>query len=646
MQSFAPQAWQAASRPDLSEPLRYAVQRFGELLDPHAHFAAAASFTMDPVTAAGEFLELARAHASSEGRNPSYSVMLDGVERTHGALVADHNVDRWFSTLLEPALAALDRCLDWGAASAAGIGRRPWLMRETAVAGRGAVRDLWTVMKEPATGYRAQLVDAICDVCREPSLPMSGWLQFDSELRLLAAVALSEGRTDTRLAKTIASRVAGAADNDAAVNRLRAILESPPDRFTVAFAIEGIWRPKSLKPFHLREIDRRRPRWDSTHGAPEDAELAAFCARQDRQRAIVAADVEAFDFEQAATIAWQSGERIADQYAAEHRAYRIQVASPLLTMRTSDGQISEQRARGRRVQYAKPRLRRPEPRLEQSLRYAALARSERAPVVQVLHSWIALETLVRGPEAPAGPYQLLMHDLAPALSIHAVRQSLAATWHVASRSGRRGPESTRWVELERWLGIHNNHRNLPDFNRWVDVMRCEPPAGTALPQPLPLDGSLDEAGALLLQLLPSMTPFAREAILRWRWRLAKGNRLSNWCDEIRGQARASLGRMYVLRNATVHTATTQSNGGDQLAHAAKNIVDTVYEVLPAWLQDGRPTWRAFERLERRAFHVHRTWNHRSREALLDAENLTRPSGDGLTRKREEASRRTLPGLSV
>jgi hypothetical protein len=276
-------------------------------------------------------------------------------------------------------------------------------------------------------------------------------------------------------------------------------------------------------------------------------------------------------------------------------------------------------------------MRRPEPRLEQSLRYAALARAERAPVVQVLHSWIALETLARGAAAPAGPYQLLMQNLAPALSIHAVRQSLASTWHIASRANRRGTRSVRWLELERWLGIQSRHRNLSDLSRWVDLMRHEPAEGIVVPSPLGLEASLDEAGKLLLELLPGMVPFAREAILRWRWRLAVGNRLSNWCDEIRVQAQAAIGRMYVMRNATVHTAVTEVTGGDQLAHAAKNVVDSVYEVLPPWLEPGKPTWRAFERLERRAFHLHRTWNNLPLPTLLDAENLTRPGGDGLTR---------------
>lgn len=625
------QAWKAARREDLSEPLRYVAQRLCELLDPHAHFAAAASFTMDPVTATREFLALSRAHGSSAGKNPSHHVMLDGVERTRAALVADQNVDAWFGPLLRPAVFALDRCIDWQAAAAAGIGKKPWLMRETAAAARGAVRDLSSVMAHPLTGYRPRLVDRICAICGNPTLGTSAWLRFDRELRLIAAVALTEGRSETRLAHAVARGIASAPDTDQAVDRLRHALESRTAQFVVAFAIEGVRRPKHLRAFGLREVGRRDPRWVPGQSLDADPALAGFCAAQDNRRAVVATEVEAFDFEQAGNVAWQRGERVADQYSAEHRAYRISAAAPMLVMRLGDGDITELKTSGRPVSLAKPRMRRPEPRLEQSLRYAALARSERAPVVQVLHSWIALETLTRGDAAPAGPYQLLMHNLAPALSLHAVRQSLASTWHIASRANRTSRQSGRWMELERWLGIRNQHRNLPDLSRWVDLMRHEPALGTVVPTPLGDEASLDEAGTLLLEILPGMVPFAREAILRWRWRLAVGNRLSNWCDEIRVQAEAAIGRMYVMRNASVHTAVTEVAGGDQLAHAAKNIVDSVYEVLPPWLEPGKPTWRAFSHLERRAFHVHRTWNNLPMPASLDAENLTRPGGDGMTR---------------
>jgi hypothetical protein len=630
VQSFESFAWNAARNGALNEPLRYAAQRFGELLDPNAHFAAAASFTLDPVTACGEFLDLARAHASSRGKNPSYGVMLDGVERTRAALVQDPNLGAWYGSQLRLAAAALDYAVDSKAAAKAKIGKQRWLDTQSSSAARGPLRDLWTALRDSGpTGYRARLARRVTSTCADPTLTTAGWLRFDQELRLMAAVAVAEGRTDRRTALLIGRAISRAPTNDAACARLLRVLEAPSEDFIAVFALVGVSNPRNCRDFDLQQVDQQRPRWDSGSPRPNDQALVSLLTSHP-SKAFLIARVTAFDFEQAASLAWQRGERLADQYGAEHRAYAIRVSGPVLVLRPSDDVVSEQTVVQRRVHAARARLG-PEPRLEQSLRYAALARDERAPVVQVLHSWIALETLARGPGVTMGPYQFLMHNLARSLAVHAVRQSLASTWHIASRAGRRGANKDRWIQIERWLGVPNTHRNLPDFNKWVDLMRREVPSGLAAPSPLPRDASLDEAAAVLLELLPDMVPFAREAILRWRWRLAVGNRLSNWCDDIEGQAKATLGRMYVVRNSTVHTAITQAAGGDQLAHAAKNIVDAVYEVLPAWLVPGDLPWRAFDRLAKRANHLHRTWNHLAKPALLNAERLTRPGGDGLAR---------------
>jgi hypothetical protein len=630
VQSFDGFAFSAARRQDLTEPLRFAAQRFGELLDPNAHFAASASFTLDPVTALGEFIELARAHAASNGRNPSHHVMLDGVERTRAALVQDPHLSGWYGSRHRAAVAALDLAVDWTAAAAARVGKPAWLIAETSAAARGAVRALWSVLRDPTSGYRCRLAREICSVCREPSLTTADWLKFDEELCLMAAVALAEGRTGSRLARLIGRAIARARDSVSASSRLLQVLEASAEPFVVAFVLEGVGLPRNVAAFDVRYVRPDDPRWKPGANLAADLALSSLCSAN-VSKTILATAVMAFDFEQAANLAWQRGERLADQYGAQHRAYRIEVTGPLLVLRESDEMISEQTPVPRRVHTAKTRLPRPDSRLEQSLRYAALARAERAPVVQVLHAWIALETLARGLGAPAGPYPFLMQNLAPALAVQAVRQSLAATWHIASRAGRRGTERARWLQVERWLGVRGQDRNLSDLNKWVDLLRHEPAPETRTPTALRDDASLDEAGAVLVELLPTLVPFAREAILRWRWRLAVGNRLSNWCDEVHGQARAALGRMYVMRNSTVHTALTQSSGGDQLAHAARNVVDAVYEVLPPWLVTNEPTWRAFSRLLRRANHVHRTWNHLARPALLNAENLTRPGGDGLAR---------------
>src|SRR2546430_9676497 len=97
MQSFKQGVWTVASDTRYGLPLRYAVQRLAELLDPHAHFAASASFTLDPLTASIEFVELAQAYHLTAGTNPSLGVMVHAAERTRHALNAERNLRRQYA---------------------------------------------------------------------------------------------------------------------------------------------------------------------------------------------------------------------------------------------------------------------------------------------------------------------------------------------------------------------------------------------------------------------------------------------------------------------------------------------------------------------------------------------------------------------
>jgi hypothetical protein len=87
--------------------------------------------------------------------------------------------------------------------------------------------------------------------------------------------------------------------------------------------------------------------------------------------------------------------------------------------------------------------------------------------------------------------------------------------------------------------------------------------------------------------------------------------------------------MYVVRNFSVHKALTKADGAGQLSQAAHNVVDAVYEFLPAWLNPKQPTWKALDGIRRRSHHVVKTWGRHRRPALINAERLTRPGGDGL-----------------
>ena len=607
--------------------MRYAVQRLAELLDPNAHFAASASFTLDPVTAVAEFLELAQAYHLSNGANPSASVMADAAARTRHVLTVERNLSTAYGQRVVDAVDALNDALNFSAAGAQKTSKKKWLDAKIGHAARHPVRALAAVLEDPASGYRQLLMDRVQHACRHPPVTDQEWRQFDDDLRFSASLALSDGRNGTQLSRAVASAVSAASDDAGAATAIVTALTAPTEQFLVAMRVVGVRRPRSVSAFGCVWISAGDP-WSGVPIPAADAELSAFVTEK-VDCAVVMAAVEARDTGHARTVGIEQVERLIDQYRARHRAYVFRIDPATLVFRVIDGTLTRDQS-APVLPEAKARLGRPEPRLEQSLRYAALASSERAPVIKILHSWIALETLARGTGVSLRPYPFVMKYVATLLALHGVRHSLTTAWQVASRAGRRGSRRPRWNEIEGWLGASQS-RLLPDLNRWLDLVRADPAAaGVAAPGVLSPAASVLEAAAVLHEVMPDFPPFVTRTLRAWHYRLEVGSRLSNWCDEMERRAEAALGRMYFVRNSSVHTALTQTRASEQMAHAALNITDTVFEVLPRWLRQGDEPWEAFERIERRSKHVRKEWNH-SRPPVLNADKLTTMGGDGLSR---------------
>jgi hypothetical protein len=625
MQSFSTEAWRGANNNQLSEPLRYMAQRLPELLDPHAHFGRSASFKLDPVTALQEIIRLASAYATTNGRNPSTEVITDALRNTKDLLTAEAHLANWFAPERTEAIAGLAACTDFAQAKANGQTATSWLRHELPNVARGPLLSLRKALEDPSGGYRHRLLSHIEDRAKAGLSTDSDWRAFDVDLQNLAALLLADGRSGFAMGSLIARKIARAGYTETALAQLRESCVQERQSYVVAFYFPGVKQPKNLAAFGCQRVKQDDIRWGPESPRAADAALTEFAADRD---CTLLTEVEAFDFEQAQTIAFDAAERLADQYGAQHRTYTIDVSPEMLLLRVSDNLTKRMETVPRRVPFPRALLRAPNEALEQSFRYAALSRSERSPIVQILHSWIALEALASEPTTPQRPYRFLQNRLSPILSLQAVRHGIAGSWQVASRAGRRMENSARWQEVERWLGIKSQHRTLSDLNDWVALLRG--PASRKAPTSLSEDAPVADAAAVFNEVVRGFPPFPRRTVEYWQWLLAKGPRLANWCATMEVQARTTINRIYVVRNFSVHKALTKSDGAGQLAHAAHNMVDAVYEVLPAWVQTGKATWRSLDGIRRRAHHVLRSWGRNRRPALINAENLTRPGGDGLT----------------
>jgi hypothetical protein len=631
VQSFEPFVLRAGSNERVVEPLRYLVQRFAELADPHVHFAASATFSLNPVTATAEFLELARLHDLSRAKNPSHGVMRSAVHRTRNVLARDTHLKEWYGGSRDAAVDVLDSGLDDVAAAAAGRGRNRWLSEKVAAAGSGAVRTLHAELADSHTGYRSRLGEAVLAQTSAPITTPEMWRGYDASVRLLVGLLLSEGREGRSMSRAIASIVSRAVDTATAIQQIAVLLDAPPKRFIAAFRVPGVRHPTHSQAFDLRRVREADPRWTVEGASLADVDLASFVSDAP-QHAVLTTNVDAFDRWHAYSLAMPRAERLVDQYMAEHRAYGFAVDPKMLILDVDRQLTSNVDQHPRTLPRPRALLKGPAPLVEQSLRFSALARDERVATVKILHYWIALESMVRAPGAGSAPYPFLKRHLPPLLALHAVRQSLSTTWHIARKAGRKSSRAGLWATVEEWLRSTGPENRLENLNTWVDLISALPDAEPDKAPPPLVPGASQETAAMAARYaMGGMTPFAAQSILQWKFLLSMGPRLSGWCIEMEARATAVIERMYVARNSAVHTALTEADGHRQLAHAAENIVDCVFEVLPPWLAASQRPDQAIERLSRRSRHVIQTWNRKPRAALIDAQHLTRPGGDGMKR---------------
>jgi uncharacterized protein YcaQ len=133
-----------------------------------------------------------------------------------------------------------------------------------------------------------------------------------------------------------------------------------------------------------------------------------------------------------------------------------------------------------------------------------------------------------------------------------------------------------------------------------------------------------DAASFLLKLAAELEPFAEQRLLATRWRLADGSRLNNWCAGQADRAHITTARVKRIRHKTVHTALARDESSRQIAQAARDILDAVYEVLPAWLAPGTPTWRSLHDARAWQLQLVGTWNQAAGPPAIDPSRIIRP----------------------
>jgi hypothetical protein len=615
MLAFHNVAIRAGSNTSLSLPLRYLAQRWAELVDAQSHFSRSASTLVDPVTAVRDFFNAGQEFLESpDFRFPS---MLEAFQTTRVSLTQERNLHSWFRRERDAAIKALKRVEPVRGADQ--IARRRHVVRRTRGALQGEVLTLRRALEDPAGGYRQRLLDRICE--SEPQSDKE-WRAFDENLSYLAAVVLSEGRGQRRIALDLARAFSESSTDDEAVTAFRTLIGSSADTYMVALVLTGLRSlHRDASAYGCTALESP-PSWAQSARSRENERLAAFIEQHvDTNACPVIVEVQALDADHARRVAIEQAEELQDQLAAEHRIGRFSLRREAL-VRDAGGRIDLLRDDPVVVDNARPRVRSGLPELERSLRFHRLACNSESPVLGVAQSWIALEHLARGAtkleparrNRPARrtevkPAVFLPAHVAALAFLASARHLVMSSWQVA-RKGCRPVAEARWTRIEQWLGVRQQGR-IVDEDRWLALLKASPSEDVS--NRLSPRASEEDAAALFWRIVAMTSPFVRQRLHDVAELVREPARLSFFAARAEARTRVNVARVHLMRHRTVHGALMHDESAYQLAAASHHTLDAVYEVLPHWLAGTSAPWEGFDRARDWSEELKRQWDRRGAE---------------------------------
>lgn len=560
---------------------------------------------IDPCTALAEFADLANGFLAGDGTH--WAQMLESTRHLRRAIELERNLLLWYPSARkglsqECGYAAANLPAKWSPQK-----KEAEVRRRVRRLLRAGIAPLRSDLEDPVNGYRPRLLQEIEGRVGSPPTTIGDWQRFDVDLTYLASLALADGHEPGNLiGESLSSfeRAGGAAD---AAQGLRAAflaarrqfcaavvfagVSSIANHYSGAFSCSSLGTPvgwpsgtpssnRKLRDFRLRQVREQRTRSRKSCCVLLVPGISARAGAEAKQKALVVA------------------ERLQDQLIAEHRLSDIRLIDIVATHDEASDLVEVHRPSRRSAAKGRTLLHSPNPNLEGSLRFYAEGRQERVPTLAVLHYWIALEYLAAdaqiqktgGGWISQPPTTYLPPHVAAIVGLAAVQAQLTTLWQLLSELGRRrGPQNAHWLELERWLGVRATQRHV-DLVLWTDLLR-EGAAGAAPSSLVPGDDRV-LAAAFLRRRAAGLGAFAEVRLAETRWRLSEATELRNWALEISDHAAMTLVRTKLMRHRAVHRARLTDDAAPQVAQAAKDIVDAVYQVLPRWLS-GSQSWHGF-----------------------------------------------------
>lgn len=625
---FRPVVLRASANKNLSEHVRYLAARWAELLDYKSSAVVSAVLRLDPCLWFEELERTASDYVADDGDR--FPMMLDLLRRSIGFLGSRADIGRWYPSETRDFRSEAKQAQPSPPSAARQI-KQAHVLAQVRKIQSGSLRRLRGVLGDPANGYRSRLFAAIQSEVTAASASPEAWARFDDHLSQLAACMLSEGRTGRALADMTATAIAAAKSDAEAMLGFLSLAQAPKQDFVVGVVLEGAKSVRAPQDYGF---------FPATAGFPDSSPaVSAYLNRFLKEHGCgttacgLLIPASAWDAAAARDHALLEAQRLQDQLTAEHRLSRFSLNESTCVFEVSSGTAQVLLADMAVHNQARAMVHVSRGPLARSLRYNALSRTERSPVIAVLHGWIALENL--GAEVrvfdqrlqrmvAASPASFVMDHVPSVVLLSAAKNTFTSSWQLFRALGRKR-EPGRWQQIEQWIGAKSDGKNV-DLDKWSSLLTRAARLGKSqrtVPNLAVGDHQADAAVYLKL-LMPSLGPLANRRFDEILDRLSAGTTFAAWTAQSKLLAGLNMSRLRRLRNEAVHKAVIHQEGARHLALAGQAVLDSTYEVAGSWLVTGRQPSKAVELAGRRSIKRVMQWSKNKGPVAVSVSSLSGP----------------------
>lgn len=575
---------QVISRADLGPAVKFFIEATAEHLDPSAHFSRSANSiitTHDALVELNEAIDLFKSQPSM-----TFGALVDAITRTREIASRDKYFQQWYPTERQQ---RLDQLQDALTAVSRQNNRQAKIneLNSRVDVLKNSNEQVIQLMCDPVLGYESKLVKTIVGLLRGSTFNNS-FTRLDKALHMLMACGRSKGRSSGPTLTNLTQSVLKAKTNDQAIDYIETELGKSKVPFEVAIVFDGAGHVKRAMDAGFQRITPKAPiDWRNTSNKLKtdrsQQELVRFCAEHwgvsdpefpmkdhdQTNRSVYLITVDAWDIESARHKALIKAGHMVDRLNARHRRQTFGVKRKVLVWEVGSQDATYVTGRHPSTKRAEPLNISASPYITGSLSFYSRALAERAGVLKVFFSWIAMENMGSGVIGEKAQ-DIVVENVPATVALTNIRAAIYYAWEIYSRTLGLSEDSI----VRQFVGA-KAPTFLIDADKWLHLLTA------SKKHPNGINITIIEEHLINVSQLSSFSRHRYESI---RNIVISGATLRRFADEVHDMCTWNLQRMRLMRNQTAHTANLHHAAEHQLSSVAVLILDSIYEVVPGWPQ--------------------------------------------------------------